>query len=320
MESREMNLFDVCRAIVNAIGKSIVWLITCIGDLLRLSYRQWWIVLIFIALCVAAALYYSRPSNRIYKATAIASLNGVSNEMVRNTFKALGEENLAFEHQNKATLLNLPTEMVYDLSYFDAFDIIDLLADSTVDMVDYHHQVPRTDTLCVHMPNMVALQFRTKHPNRLPEIESAILQYLNNQPYFQARFTTYRENLQREALFHRNQIEKLDSLTSIFYFSQNANPQMQLKAWDNGMILGRREIALFLEDIYAEMRVNEYVQSQLATCSAPVVLQSPFTLEARAVNGRLRMSAIAIAIGWILGLAIAAVVENRKRIAAWLQA
>ncbi len=320
MESREMNLFDVCRAIVNAIGKSVVWLITRIGDLLRLSYRQWWIVLIVIALCVSAALYYSRPSNRIYKATAIASLNGVSNEMVRNTFKALGEENLAFEHQNKATLLNLPPEMVYDLSYFNAFDVIDLLADSTVDMVDYYHRAPRTDTLCVHMPNMVALQFRTKHPNRLPEIEDAILQYLNTQPYFQALFTTYRENLQREALFHRTQIEKLDSLTSAFYFSQNTNPQMQLKAWDNGMILGRREIALFLEDIYAEMRVNEYVQSKLATCSAPVVLQSPFTLEARAVNGRLRMSAIAIAIGWILGLAVAAVVENRKRIVAWLQA
>ena len=64
MEQREMNLFDLCHAIARGIGKGIKWLVWRLGDMLRLSFRQWWIVLIVVALCLAAALYYSREGKR----------------------------------------------------------------------------------------------------------------------------------------------------------------------------------------------------------------------------------------------------------------
>jgi hypothetical protein len=319
MEQREMNLFDLCRAIARGIGKSVKWLVWCFGEMLKLSFRQWWVVLIVVALCVAAALYYSREGNRSYKVDVVANLNGITNSMVSAEFERLNKAFYLTEQQNLATMLNVDGELANGTCGFETFDVIDLLADTTIDMVDYDRSAPMMDTLYVHVPNMVAMRFRTKQPNRVPEMENAILNYLNTRPYFQSLYETYYKGLEREARFHRDQIEKLDSLTSVFYFSQNNREQMQMKVWESGMVLGRREMALFLEDVYVEMRESEYVNAHLAIATAPVVLQSHFVINPRAVNGPLRMSAIAIVVGWLLGLVVAALIENRKRILAWLQ-
>lgn len=319
MEQREMNIFDLCQAIANGIGKGIKWAVWRFGDMLRLSFRQWWIVLIFVALCVVAALYYSREENRSYEVDVVANLNGITNGMVRAEFERLDKSFYLIEQQNLSSMLNIDSELARVTNHFETFDVIDLLADTTIDMVDYDRSAPAMDTLYVHVPNMVALRFRTKQPNRVPELENAILNYLNTRPYFQSLYETYYQGLEREARFHRDQIEKLDSLTSVFYFSQNNREQVQMKVWESGMVLGRREMALFLEDVYIEMRESEYVNARLAVATAPVVLQSHFVVNPRAVNGPLRMSAIAIVVGWLLGLMVAALVENRKRILAWLQ-
>ena len=319
MEQREMNLFDLCQAIARGIGKSVKWLVWCFGEMLKLSFRQWWVVLIVVALCVAAALYYSREGNRSYKVDVVANLNGITNSMVSAEFERLNKAFYLTEQQNLATMLNVDGELANGTCGFETFDVIDLLADTTIDMVDYDRSAPMMDTLYVHVPNMVAMRFRTKQPNRVPEMENAILNYLNTRPYFQSLYETYYKGLEREARFHRDQIEKLDSLTSVFYFSQNNREQMQMKVWESGMVLGRREMALFLEDVYVEMRESEYVNARLAVATAPVVLQSHFVVNPRAVNGPLRMSALAMVVGWLLGLMVAALVENRKRILTWLQ-
>ena len=314
-----MNLFDLCQAIARGIGKSVKWLVWCFGEMLKLSFRQWWVVLIVVALCVAAALYYSREGNRSYKVDVVANLNGITNSMVRAEFERLNKAFYLTEQQNLATMLNIDGELANDTYRFETFDVIDLLADTTIDMVDYNRSTPMMDTLYVHVPDMVAMRFRTKHPNRVPELENAILNYLNTRPYFQSLYETYYKGLEREARFHRDQIEKLDSLTSVFYFSQNNREQMQMKVWESGMVLGRREIDLFLEDVYLEMRESEYVNARLTVATAPVVLQSHFVINPLAVNGPWKMSAIAIVVGWLLGLMVAGLVENRKRILAWLQ-
>jgi len=320
MEQREMNLFDLCQAIGRGIGKGIKWLVNGLGEMIRLSFRQWWIVLIFVALCLAAALYYSREDNRKYEVDAVANLNGITNSMVRAEFDRLNKSIHLFDHQNLSTLLGIDAELAKLNNRFETFDVIDLWADTTIDMVDYEKSVPRMDTLYVRVPNMVALRFRTETPNRVPEMEKAILTYLNSRPYFQTLFENYHADVERSARFHSDQIEKLDSLTTLFYYAQNANEQMQMKVWENGMILGRREVGLFLKDVYIEMKEKELATARLAVCTAPVVLQSHFVVNPNAVNGPLKMSALSILVGWLIGLIFAALVENRKQILAWLQA
>lgn len=318
-QQREMNLFDLCRAFFQWIGRCCVWLWHLIARMLRLTFRQWWVVLIVIAACVTLGLYYARPANRMYKVNAIATLNGVTNDIIRNEYTSLNKANPKFGYQMLTQVLGLAPEVAYSVSHFQTFDVIDCLGDSIVDFVDYKNNVTRMDTNYVHMPHMLALQFRTKAPNTVPVVEQAVLQYLNSRPYVQQLYTVHRSNMEREARFHHDQLEKLDSLTSVFYFSQTPSQQVQLSAWTSGMILGSRDINLFLEDIYMEMAVTQVADQRLAVCTAPVVLQSHFVAEPQAVNGPVKCSVIAIAIGWLLGLLVAALVENRKAIIAWLK-
>ena len=201
-----MNLFDLCQALMRAIGKGMTNLGRGLGYLVRLSYRQWWIMLLFMVLGLSAALYYSRPSNKRYKVNVVADLNGVTKEMVKSEWQALDNATILFEHQNLATMLGIEPELSYSLSRFRAFNVVDLLADSTIDVIDYHNNMPLTDTLYRHMPNLIALQFQTKMPNRIPEIEQAIVNYLNTRPCY------YNITIIIFSKLHHNRLISLDHL------------------------------------------------------------------------------------------------------------
>ncbi len=318
-QQKDMNLFDLCKACILAIGRGIKWLIYRLGDALRLSFRKWWIVLICIILAIAASIYYTRPDNRIYEANAIATLNGVTTDVVRNEFLAIGQMAPWLGEQNMVQMLGLEPQVARSIRAVKTFDVIDCLKDSIVDFVDYKNRVTRTDTMYVHLPHNIALQFWTTQPQYVPQIEEAILNYLNTRPYLQNKYNAFCANLERNAQFHQDQIEKLDSLTSLFYFAEMPSQEILLDRKATGMIVGRREIKLFLEDIYDEMKAKEIVDERLAVCTAPVVLQSHFIIKARPVNSPIKCAIIAILLGWIVGLMVGAVVENRKNILHWLQ-
>jgi len=318
-QQKEMNLFDLCAAIGRGIGQGMKWVIKLFGRMIRLTYRQWWVILIVILLATAAALYYSRKENRMYKVNAVAVLNGATKDVVAREYLALNQANSQFEYQNLQHVLGLSPEIAASISNFETFDVIDILGDSTIDVIDYEQDISITDTLYVRLPHMVALRYRTKLPDATPQVQEAILNYLNTREYIRSPHTQFHANLERASLFHHEQLEKLDSLTTEFYFANNQMPQIGTSMWQSGFMLGAREINLFLEDIWMEIDQLQPTDMRLALAGAPVVLQSPFVVEAKAVNGIIKCLAIALILGWLLGLVFAALVENRKEILRWLK-
>jgi hypothetical protein len=318
-QPREMNLFDLFAAMGRGIGRGVQNLLQGFGRLIRLSFRQWWIVLLVVLIAIADALYISREDNRIYKVDAVAMLNGVSKDVVSREFMALGKSSYNFVHQNMTTMLNVAPEVAVGNFRFVTYDVIDFMADHTIDGIDFNYDVPFTDSASLHVPHMLALQFRTKKPNNVPIIQEAILQYLNTRPGIVAPYAQFFANLERESKFHHDQLEKLDSLTSVFYFSHNQEAQIGLKETKHGVVLGGREITLFLDDVLSEMEVLNRTDNRLAYATAPVVLQTPFVIDPQAINGRFKCIGIAIVLGWFLGLIIAALVENRTEICHWLR-
>lgn len=318
-QQKEMNLFDLCAALVRGVWSGLRWLVTLLGQMIRLTYRQWWIVLIVLILACAAALYYSRKDNRIYKVNAVAVLNGATKDVVSREYLALNQVNTGIEKQNLETLLSLPPEVAASLSHFATYDVIDLMGDSTIDVIDYDCKMPEMDTLYVRLPYMLALQYRTKLPNATPQVEESILNYLNTRKYIQAPYAQFYANLQRSAMFHHDQVEKLDSLTSAFYFHNNHLQQVGSDVWQSGLLMGSREIDLFLEEIQTEMGVLNFTDMRLALANAPVVLQTSFVVDTKAVNSPLKCLALAVFLGWLLGVIVASLVDNRKEIARWFK-
>ena len=320
-QEREMNFFDLCKACANGIGRACRAFWNLLVKMIRLSYRQWWIVLIFVVAALVAANFYARRDNRRYKVEAVVILNGPTVEMTEQVFRnfSLAAAPYISARQNLPALLQLSPEELKGISRFKSFPVIDCLHDSVADYVDYKLKSSPLDTLSVRMPNRLCLQFQTKHPLEGERIGEAMIAYLNAQPQMQKAFERKRAIQERKVEFARNQIEKLDSLTSAFYFKQGTGQQAQAALWEKGFVLGRREIKLFTPTIYEEIERYTKADYELAFCTAPVVVENSFIVYPKPVNGRIKTNVIGLLIGWILGCIVAALIEQRKAIASWLK-
>ncbi len=321
MQEREMNFFDVCVACCRAIGRGFRACWNLFAAMLRLTYRMWWIVLSVLVIALVWANVEARKSNRVYKAEALVWLNGPTIELTEQVYKSL---RLAVspeisQTQNKMAQLGLSAEDLQNVSGFETFYVIDCMNDSIADRVDYRHKANLTDTVNVRMPNRLCISFLTKDPNNVSKVGSAIVDYLNRDPQMQMAYEHKRVVMEREVAFAKNQVEKLDSLTSAFYFNQGTGKQAQIERWESGMVLGRREIKLFTDKIYQEFYRYSSLDYTLAFCTAPVVQEGSFTINPAAVNGRTKMNILGLFFGWIIGCILALVVERRKDIISWLK-
>ena len=318
---REMNFFELCRACFRGIWNAVCACGNFVAKMIRLTYRMWWIVIPMVLIGLGAANYYARFNNRIYKAEAVVWLNGPTVELTKQVYKNIQYAVPAYisATQNLNALLGLSADQLYGVEKFVTYPVIDCRRDSVADYVDYHMKSSPEDTVSVQMPDRLCLSFRTKRPNNVQTVGNAVIAYLNSNPQMQAAFEHKRIVLQREVQFAKDHVEKLDSLTSAFYFEQGAGQQAQASLWQKGVVLGKREIVLFPNEIYREFRRYDALDYSLTFCTAPVVAEDGFTINPVAVNGRIKMSLYGLLIGWIIGCLLAVAVEQRKRIAAWLK-
>lgn len=318
---KETNLWDLIVRFFNWIGNLFKMFCELLAKCVRLTFRKWWIVIPMMLIFLAMSLYYTRKDNKIYRADAIAVLNGPTVDMVQEAWNQLRyamSPNVRQE-QSLPSLLNLDWGYVNTLRGFESFYVIDLMPDSIADYVDYNHKFVNNDTLKAIMPNHIALRFRTKQPCNVSIIEDAIMNYLNSIPTFVSAYEARKTTIERQEKFYHDQVEKLDSLTSTFYFKEGVGYQTQFNRYENSLLIGKREIEIFVEDIENVIAMEKKVDKEYATCSAPVVLINHFTVCPKAYNGTLKYGVISLIIGWLIGLLIAFPIERRKEIKEWLE-
>ena len=315
-EGREMNFFDLCVVCARAIGRGCEALWRLLAHMLRLSYRYWWLVLIVLVLAVTAAVYSTRKDNLTYKVNAIALLNGPTIQQFDQVFAPLKSEKM------------IPGEMAIahyvadkHARGFETFRVIDCLHDNVPDYIDFKNRSTATDTTKVQMHDRLCIQFLLKSRDfiLLPAIEEAVLDYLNADPVLQQAYKPYLANLQEEAAFNHRQAQKLDSLTSCYYY-QSASTTMPGVYSGNGVAFyGERKIKLFLEDIYKQHEHMQRVDHRLQLATAPVTLENHFAIDQKPVNGRSKKLALYLLLGWCGACLLAEIIDKRKAICAWLK-
>jgi len=321
MQEREMNFFDLCVACWRGIKRACCACGNLVASMVRITYRMWWIVLPVLIIALSWANYHARKSNRVYKAEALVWLNGPSIELTEQVYKNLlyATSPEISSKQNILAQLDVDPAYLDGISDFETFYVIDCMHDSVADRIDYRHRANLTDTVNVRMPNRLCLRFLTRQPDNINIVGEGIVDYLNRNPQMQTAYEHKRAILEREVKFAKDQVEKLDSLTSAFYFKQGTGQQAQVDLWDRGFVMGRREIKLFTNAVYNEFGRYTSLDYALAFCTAPVVIEDQFKIIPVAVNNRKKMNAIGLVFGWIIGCILAALVENRKSILAWLK-
>ncbi|MBQ9295756.1 MAG: hypothetical protein IJ204_01005 [Paludibacteraceae bacterium] len=315
-EGREMNFFDLCVACGRAIGNGCkaLWRLFC--RMLKLSYRYWWIVLTTIVLAIAAALYYSRWENLTYKVNAVALLNGPTISQFEQAYMPLCS-GLIDPSQSVRTYVS--SRQAFQ---FATFRVIDTKEDGVADYIDFKRKSNPADTLNVQMQDRICLQFciKVRDMHLLPEIENAVLDFLNSNEALQQSYAVYLPNLQNEAAFNHSQAQKLDSLTSSYYF-YNASAAQPMNYSGNGVnFYGDRRVRLFLDELYKQREHMQQFDYRVQLASAPVVLENHFAVQPAPVNGRRKMLALFFLLGWLGGCVIAEAVDKRKAVCAWFKA
>ena len=311
---KEMNFWDLCRAGWRAILSGCRTVCGWLATLVRLTYRMWWIVLPVLILAIAAAFYYTRQDNLIYKVRAVALLNGPSIEQFEQRYAPFRSG----QNFGDAEVAEYVTDFV--ARDFRTHRVIDVYADSVPDYIDLKDKTAATDTVNVQMHDRLCVEFRMKSRDlhRLADLEKKMLTYLNADQAMQTAYATYMPDLERQVRFNHEQLEKLDSLTSQYYF--HSTPGASLTAISNGMILsGDRRVYIFLKPIYEQQARTERVDQRAALATAPVVLENHFAVQPAPVNGRRRCLVLFALFGWFAGCVLAALIEQRKRLIAWLK-
>lgn len=321
MEHKETSLFDLLYAAWKACGRGMRQLFGLLGRMIRLSWRKGYIVVPMLIIGLAAGIYWTRPGNRKYKVDAVLVLNGPTEFEVAQALMpleyAVGRG--MSETQNYETLIGLSPQVAAKTYQFEHFPVIDFRHDSVPDQIDYSRSHKRSDTLDIVMDNRIAVRFRTKVVESVPDVQEGLLNYLNSLPQMQKAYETKKADVARHAEFCRDQVEVLDSFITEFYFNQGISSQKHFQAWEPGMIVGKREIVTLHKDMFELIKTWKHVDHELAQMTAPVTIDTSFALCPAPVRNPYLYSFLFALAGWIAGCLLAWMIEDRKKLLAWLR-
>ncbi|MBR3565245.1 MAG: hypothetical protein IKN91_02805 [Paludibacteraceae bacterium] len=320
-ETRDITLWELILRFFKWCGKGLKAFFIWIGELIKLSFRKWYIMLLFLVLCVGVGWYISRPTNRIYYAQGVMMVNGPTPFDVKEALEPLNhamqqnlEPSLAFAQQ-----LGLPFEEVNGLRWVGCFNVIDALNDSIPDFVDFNSQYGSNDTIFRISPFYLGIQIETKKLKQLPTIEKGIADFVNTNPAIICKYEAKKKSLEEELVASDQQLMYLDSLSKLFYFDYPQGPQIDINSSKSGtIIMGKRSIDLLTEDIFELIKHRQKVEMELSVYSQPVAFITHLSALPKAKNNRLLCVILGFLIGCILGLCTAKIVENRKQIREWL--
>ena len=274
-DNRDMNLWDLCVKAAQGIEKLLMACIRLLQEILRIAYRQWWVVTAVMLIAVVCALYYTREDNLRYRVNAIVYLNGPTTQEVENTYTALnnGHTKNVYKRQNLQETLSLTNEEARQILSFSVYHIIDNLNDGTADYIDWYGFNNGSDTLHVLMHDRLVLQFVCRNLGVVENTEKGIIEYLNNQQQFIDAYSVYKADKERQLFFDQLQIEKLDTLTTRLYAQAG---QMQIESNALNLTLGKQQIDLPLDDIESFFDRKLLRDCRFMYCTAPVTLQGHF--------------------------------------------
>lgn len=311
-----MNFFDLCVAIGHAIGRGCAACGRLVAHMVRLTYRYWYVVVTILILAIAAALYYSRKENQMYKMNAVALLNGPSIQQFEQTYAPLKSGQML---PQEAAIEPFVSEHM--VTRFDTYRVIDCLNDEKPDYIDFKRKSQPTDTVKVQMKDRLCLQFviKRRDMDRVPEIEKALLDWLNGSQAMQESYAVYKKNLAEEVAFNHTQALKLDSLTSAYYFF-HPTAASPTNYGSNGVnFYGDRRVRLFLNEIYEQHDHLQMKDYRLLLATAPVTLENHFSADSKVINSRMKSLLVFFLLGWFFGCIIAELIDKRKAILEWLK-
>lgn len=313
---KEVNLIELVVIFYNWIKKITLRVLNFFGYFARLIYRRKILFLVVVLVCVGVGQYLARPSARVYKAEATALIQGSDAQTVRQVFRQLENSLATNDKISLATKLSIPDSVAKSIEELQSFYVIDYMRDSVADKIDFMDSHSLTDTMNVRMRDRVYIRLKTKSINQVPQVEKAILNYLNNNQLIKSQYQAKKSELEQQVRLCDAELQRVDSLADTYYFNQE-NTQLRLS--NNQVLLGEQRKQLFYGDLMRILEMKSGAQLELAKFTNPIEIPSSLVVIPAPLNGRFKYGIVSLLIGLVLGLGIAGFFESFKTIISYLR-
>ena len=313
--SKEINLLQIILMFFSWLAKLGKRILNFFGYFIRLTYRYSLITFIAIAVSLSVGLYLSRTSAQIYKADAMAMFYGCEAQTVKEVCKQLENSISSNNLYSLATKLSIPDSIAENIEKFQSFYVIDYSKDSVADKVDFDNSHPLTDTMNVRMKDRLYFRILSKNINQISEVQTAILNYLNNNPVLKEQYINKKNELSQQIKICDIETQRIDSLAKVSYFK---DIDQQLKFENNKLLIGDQRKQLFYNDLLDLQKIKSKAETRLVDFKQPVNMPSGFFVNPIPVNSGLKYGAISILIGYFIALVLSVLIENRKNILNYL--
>jgi len=309
--TKEINLLELIGLFFDWLKGIALKVLSIFAYLLRLSYKYIVLVIIVVLLSLSVGLYLSRPSAKVYSAETTAMIYGTDVQTVMEVTKQLNTIVLDNGKSSLSGKLDLPDSILKSIVGVKSYYILCYRKDGIAVKVDYDNVNPQKDTMIVKMGDRLCLQVLTLKVNQLPQIQNAILKYLNNNSVMRSQFETKRVALAQEIDICKREDLRIDSLAKVTYFKDT---QKQLQFENNSLIVGDQKKQLFYSELLALQNTKANAENALINHTNPVVLPAGFTASPKPENPMSKYAVFGIVVGYLLSLLLIILIDNLKKI------
>jgi len=314
--TKEINLLQLISMFFNWLNKIGRKLLNTIGFIIRLCYRSMYTFIIIIVLSLIVGQYLARPSARTYKAEAMTMLYGGEAQTVKEISKQLENSLSTNKLISLSTKLSLPDSVAKNIVEIKSFYVIDYLNDETADKIDFGNNHSLTDTLNVRMSDRLYLQLKIRKINQLQQIQTAILNYFNNNRLLQNEFIVKKDEYAQQIRICNLELQRVDSLAQVSYFKDN---EKQLRFEKDKLLVGDQKKQLFYEDLLGLQARKSYAEMKLVDFVQPVDMPSGFVVNPSPLNGRVKYGIFSLLIGFAIAVIVIMLIDNLKNIFSYLR-
>ncbi|MBO7635326.1 MAG: hypothetical protein J6S89_01985 [Paludibacteraceae bacterium] len=318
-EPQEMNIFQVMARVGRSIGKFFCFIFSLVGKFAQLAYKYKALFLFFIILIVGLSIYQRRDRAKMYRAKMHILINDGDVFTYKTLLDQLSEYPKREDTEGLARMLNVPDSIAAKIYGFEGFHVIDINNDSIMDFVDYDNDVDLGDTSNVIVPNQMVIRAKLNDLSCCEEIQKALFDYFAQNNYLSSLSISRLNTLQEKEWMFHNALLNLDSLQKVEFF-QGPNYSMEFASQkDRTKPFMTTKRQMYYDDMKKLFDINEEIAVDMMTNLDVMTVISDLQPERKLENPTWKIVLYTTILGMILFAIIALILENRKKMIAYLK-
>lgn len=307
-EGKEMDLIDIIKEFSAWVGNILKSIGMGFLEFIRFSFQQIWVLIIFLILGIAAAVFLSSTS-KAYESNLILKLNVSDSYAFYELTKSLDARIVS--DQSLAERLNIPDSVADNIVSIKPHFVIDENKNGTADWIDKKDKFVETKN-SVRMRDRLSITVRSKDLYSFPIVQEGLIYFYSNNELFKAEKEIRIRQQQQTLELLQREIDRLDSLSNFDYFRNPIN--RTLKVDSQAIMLGEKPKQLYYADIANLKYQRDSIQQVEEIHNAIVTVIKPFTVSKSPVNGLFKMLVICCAFFLVLGYIVALCLKFRTQI------